>query len=356
MNTPASPSSERWVLGFDGSCQTCTVIGQMVNDIAGDRLESANLRSPELVSWRSRVLPSDAPWLPTLFRAEHGHVEAWTGAAMVGKLTQLLGPVKAVRLARAVGQSAVNPEVAHNLGRRQVLKAMIGSGAAGALIALGKTPVLASVAGLNAQPSGVSVDGDGNQWRIALATPDVVDRLASHWSAQTGLLAAQAIERQGVGPLADVRYISVFRNGAHVRDVAFQAFGMNSEDWGVYLSFEETGRVLEHAADFRIKDQPVLYSFTNDGALRQVNPEDEMNGDEPQPVPFASACSVCQNTCNFIVYNWSAGQTVSCSVACTAASGGVGIFLCVAVCAVLGAFGAEALSQLGCPRACSPLC
>jgi len=254
--------------------------------------------------------------------------------------------------------TAVNPDAVHNASRRRLLKAMVGSGMAGGLIAIGKAPVLASVAGL-AKPdsSGIAAtDAAGDSWRVEQASSEAIAKLSTRWNESVALKVDNSIRSQGLDSLTDVIFITVYRNDDVVRNVAFQTYGTSGEEWATYLSFERTGRILELAADFRDAANPALYAFGSAGSLLQVTPDDVVQEDEPQPQAFPDPCNPCLRTCNFIVYNYTYGQVVSCSAACTAASGGIGIFVCVGVCGVLGALGAEALSRLGCPRACSPLC
>lgn len=358
MNTSSNAAGSRWVLGFDSSCFTCADIAKRIQTETYDSLEVRSLRSPEMAEWRSTSLPKTAPWLPTLFHIRDGRVRAWQGVAMSLRWAKILGPVRAFKLGQIVGQTAVDPDFANNPGRRQVLKALVGSGMAGGLIAMGKTPVLASVAGLDkSDPRSAAVtDAVGDRWRVEQASRDTIAKLSTRWNEAVVPNVESSIKSHGVESLTDVNFITVYRNDDVVRNVAFQTYGASSEEWATFLSFERTGRVLELSADFRDAENPSLYAFAEDGSLLQVTPNDVASEDEPQPTAFPDPCDPCWGACNIIVYNYTIGQVVSCSAACTAASGGIGIFVCVGVCAVLGAFAASTLDRLGCSRACSPVC
>lgn len=208
-------------------------------------------------------------------------------------------------IARMVGQQVVQVAAVANPRRRQLIKMMVGTGAAGALIGMGKIPALASIAGIRQSPNVVSqTDKNGDTWRIETASNDVIEKLAFRWQASTSASIYPNIESHGSGPLGDVSFISVFRNDQLVRNVASQTFGVTGLDWGVYLSFEANGNVLEHAVDFRNQESPQLYGIADDGILFEVDPEEAAADAAAQPAGWwPDSCGLCSRTCNFIVYN-----------------------------------------------------
>jgi len=147
LNSLKHTSASRWVLGFDGSCHTCARMAEQARSIAGDTIEILSLRTTEVQAWSISALGPDAPWTPTLYEVSEGDVRAWTGSAMAARLTRLLGPRRAIKLARMIGAEAVEVDNVVNPGRRALTKALVGTGAAGLLLDMQKQNLIAAAAG-----------------------------------------------------------------------------------------------------------------------------------------------------------------------------------------------------------------
>lgn len=118
-----SSRTPEWFLGYDGACGRCSAIQEMVSHIAGGQLTPVNLHDPVARAWREEALGADVPFAPTLFRVRDVNVSAWVGKAMIAKLVTVLGPRKAMELAKEVGQV---DDTGSGINRRSFAKGLIG--------------------------------------------------------------------------------------------------------------------------------------------------------------------------------------------------------------------------------------
>jgi predicted DCC family thiol-disulfide oxidoreductase YuxK len=92
--------SERYLL-FDGGCSVCAALAREVETLSGGRLRVRSLREPEVQALLDRARPGWR-WEPMLVEIEGERVRVLVGLAMRARLVQVLGPVRAWRLAQAV--------------------------------------------------------------------------------------------------------------------------------------------------------------------------------------------------------------------------------------------------------------
>ncbi|CAM5256765.1 hypothetical protein SALBM135S_01597 [Streptomyces alboniger] len=98
-------NAEKWILAFDGSCDTCSAVSESVERASGGKLEVLPLTHPEVREWRERSMGSSAKWAPTLLRVRNDDdVRAWTGTAMTLAVAKRLGPRSSIRVLRALGE------------------------------------------------------------------------------------------------------------------------------------------------------------------------------------------------------------------------------------------------------------
>ncbi len=150
---PGRPGSEaHWVLGFDGSCRTCGEISQAVAVACAGRLEVLPLENPRMKEWRAAAFGPDAPFAPTLIRAdEDGRVRAWTSHRMALPLTRRLGVRATLRVLGALGrlreqihQPLAGPaDDTKRFSRKQFLRLGAGATVAGGLLFTGTAPAFA---------------------------------------------------------------------------------------------------------------------------------------------------------------------------------------------------------------------
>lgn len=130
-----SERNGEWFLGYDSACSSCSSLREAVDEIAGGDLVTISLHDPIVTYWREKALGPDAPWAPTLFRVRGDRVEAWVGRRIALRLAAVLGPQKALRLARAVGEAAnVSGEERNGIDRRAFLRGLGGVAAGVALL------------------------------------------------------------------------------------------------------------------------------------------------------------------------------------------------------------------------------
>jgi predicted DCC family thiol-disulfide oxidoreductase YuxK len=94
--------SERYLL-FDGGCAVCAALAREVETLSGGRLGVRSLRDPEVRALLDRARPGWR-WEPMLLEIEGERVRVFTGLAMRWRLVQLLGPVRALRVAQVVAR------------------------------------------------------------------------------------------------------------------------------------------------------------------------------------------------------------------------------------------------------------
>jgi len=120
--------TERYLL-FDSGCSVCAALAREVEARSGGRLGVRSLRDPEVQALLDRARPGWR-WEPMLVEIEGERVRIFTGLAMRWRLVQVLGPVRALRVAQAVARHG-GPVLSVDWGRRDFLRR-----AGGALLGL----------------------------------------------------------------------------------------------------------------------------------------------------------------------------------------------------------------------------
>lgn len=143
-----------WFLAYDSSCPRCTGIQQAVLNAVGEQISTISIYEEKVGTWQEKAFGTKAPWAPTLFRVEGDSVQAWVGIAMAVRLTTVVGPIKAWRLAHSVLSTAANyDEQFHGaLDRRAFIKGLSAVTAGAALLKVGQTTVDASGVQIMANP------------------------------------------------------------------------------------------------------------------------------------------------------------------------------------------------------------
>jgi len=157
--------TERWLL-YDAGCSICAALAREVEAISGGRLRVRNLRDPEVQALLDRARPGWR-WEPMLLEIEAARVRVFTGLGMRARLVQVLGPVRALRLAQAVARMG-GPVLGVDWGRRRLLRQSL---------ALAGLALLRRIPG-GLQPSGpvestvpVPQAPEGEQWKGFLLLP-----------------------------------------------------------------------------------------------------------------------------------------------------------------------------------------
>ena len=94
--------SERWLL-YDAGCSVCAALAREVEALSGGRLQVRSLRDPEVRALLDRAHPGWR-WEPMLIEIEGERVRVFTGLSLRARLVQVLGPVRALRVAQVVAR------------------------------------------------------------------------------------------------------------------------------------------------------------------------------------------------------------------------------------------------------------
>lgn len=98
----ASKVATKWYLTFDSNCSDCARIASAVAEKASTDLEVVSMHSFEGRELHSKHKVGQRP---TLFLTSNGSERFYHGIAMMAKITSRVGPLKALRLAKAMGES-----------------------------------------------------------------------------------------------------------------------------------------------------------------------------------------------------------------------------------------------------------
>lgn len=112
---PATMGAMRYLLGYDGTCGTCTRIARGVRTLGGGALEIAPLQSRRMRRVRREVFGPDAPWAATLVAVgrpvalrtdavARRSVRAQTGWRMVPAFWRAVGPWTGLRIVALAGR------------------------------------------------------------------------------------------------------------------------------------------------------------------------------------------------------------------------------------------------------------
>lgn len=97
-------AAKRLVLGFDAGCMTCSRIAEDAAAASGGKLEVMNLRSPEMVKWRTEALGATPPWKPTLVELAGTVTTVRTGPAIGFALIRNLGTAGSWGVLKSIGK------------------------------------------------------------------------------------------------------------------------------------------------------------------------------------------------------------------------------------------------------------
>ncbi|MET9293410.1 bacteriocin fulvocin C-related protein [Streptomyces sp. NPDC003077] len=98
------PTTTRWILAFDASCETCTTVSSAVARAGGGKLEVLPLADADVRRWREKAMGPRPVWAPTLLRVADDRVHAWTGPRMTLQLARRLGVQATGRVLMALGE------------------------------------------------------------------------------------------------------------------------------------------------------------------------------------------------------------------------------------------------------------
>lgn len=121
---------ERYLV-YDAGCSACSDLAQSIQDTAGNKLRTINIRDGQARVLLDRAYPSGWRFAPYLVTVRGGETRAWSGSGMALRLGLVLGPRKAWRIRSLARQSSATPAPGVN-PRRNFLKL---SGAAAAVAA-----------------------------------------------------------------------------------------------------------------------------------------------------------------------------------------------------------------------------
>jgi predicted DCC family thiol-disulfide oxidoreductase YuxK len=108
----------RWLL-YDAGCSVCAALAREVEALSGGRLRVRSLREPEVQALLDRARPG-WQWEPMLVEIEGEQVRVFAGLSLRARLVQVLGPVRAWRVAQAVARMG-GPVLGVDWGRRRLL-------------------------------------------------------------------------------------------------------------------------------------------------------------------------------------------------------------------------------------------
>ncbi len=132
---------ERYLI-YDADCSVCRQLGEVVQRVAGRKLEAIHIRDSKAVGLLDRARPDGWELAPYLVFAEPGRVRSWTGMAAALRLAALVGPRGAWQIwASARRQGIYLPlgsTTTLGISRRAFVKLTVGVSAA--LVGLGLLP------------------------------------------------------------------------------------------------------------------------------------------------------------------------------------------------------------------------
>lgn len=342
----SAKNQTRWILGYDASCYACSGIAERIDAIVGETLTVMGLQSESVQAWRLDALGPDAPWSPTLIRVTPNGVDAWTGIALAPRLTQLLGPRKAVQVARMVGEQTIEPALAVP-SRRRLLKMMVGTGAAGALIGMGKLPVLASA-------FGTETSAGSNAGRRTVS--DIVGRgkdalLALYQSGPQYAAFSEYLMVLGFEPVQGPFFRKVDDEGREVRKFVVESWRstIDSDHLAtIALSIEaHDGNVYWYPRVFSSPTKVTQLAYADDGTISEQTMDPDVG---PEAFPWPSRCSLCKNVC---VAGLKASTVGGCVALCSAACGPAALIcggICTPLCYELFDQGTGGQCQTACQR------
>lgn len=344
MNTVHS--TPRWILGFDGSCDTCSRIADQARSIVGDTIEVLSLRSVEVREWQHAAFGANPPFVPTLFMVIDADVRAWTGSAMTARLTRLLGPRRALKLARVVGSEAIAFENVHNPSRRNLMRGLVGTGAAGLLLGLQKQHLIAAAAG---EPF------DSIRKETYLTTVEAAEHalLAAQFDTDAYHAFADYMNAHGYARSVDAEFVTAIVEGRKVRSAGVETWLSTSaldKVATISVSLESESKQIVWYPRLQPRNNVVRQlAFAQDGTVIEDDYSVEDGGMvEPAGWGVPGRCTICHWACGVII-----GGVVgsACTTACAA---GCGPFApaCAPVCGIACIALVGAPIDGGCGNAC----
>lgn len=291
----------RWVLGFDGNCDTCSRLAEQVAGLSGGVLTVRSLRSPEVRRWRERALGLDAPWAPTLIAVEGGEVRAWTGAALALRLGRLLGPRRLWQVVGIIGELVDSPISPTSPERRRILRRGI-TGATAAVALLGgagshQSPALTRVA--SAQDEVTSEDNGGNDWEYVKLRNKDEDRMRRKAKDDRDFnIIEEYFANQRDWRAHGNDAVKLNRGNRHVRDAYARHYkAPGDKEWAhVVYGREDEGKEWAYGFLWRNGRYTDKF-FVQNGNLRRDNGGRVEAAAQGQPNPIV--CAYDAATCKF---------------------------------------------------------
>ncbi len=130
-------------LAYDAGCAFCSSLSDSVATVAGSQIEPVNLSDSTTEAWLNQVRPLGWKFAPYLLKVTDREVKAWTGMSAAVRLGVIIGPRRAMKLLRMIGQLTLESSKPASLQRRRFLKLSAYTAAASGAFALIGLPRLA---------------------------------------------------------------------------------------------------------------------------------------------------------------------------------------------------------------------
>lgn len=143
----------KWVLGYDGDCESCTMIASEVDILSGGRIHVLPIFGEAFQGLLSKSGVENSQWGPILLRVrEREAVKAYSGPRLGPALVSAVGPVRAVRILAALPGASGDAGTmrssvrAPGVSRKNFLSRVAkGSLIAGGVLVASKVPAMAAV-------------------------------------------------------------------------------------------------------------------------------------------------------------------------------------------------------------------
>ncbi len=153
---------KRLVLGYDGSCGTCSRMAVEIAEEVGEALEVMPLMAPDMRQWRDEVYGESPPWRPTLVQVDdRGQVRAWSGRKVAFVLPRLIGFRRSFKILRILGDlvhQRVPGQDSGQLSRASFVRAGLGVVAGVSILGGAKLPAAAAAGQAHGDGIGELID------------------------------------------------------------------------------------------------------------------------------------------------------------------------------------------------------
>lgn len=348
----------RWVLGFDGGCSECSHIAGRIAALSEGNVSVESLNSADVTAWRQQVFGTEAAYRPTLLAIDGESVQAWTGARMAMKLTQLAGPISAwavLREFRAL-EAAHDRDKVDDPSRRRAIEFSAKMGAAIGLVALGHSTTPTSV---GAQIEAARIGDTFRGLRLELANRREQAKLAQRWKlgkeerAFIGWLNSKGYRPAEGGKMF---FYLVYRRGRLERRVVARAWQKGRNEGAVVLMSLEGNREVWKGLTF-VGDRPLLRLSVN--RIGKIDTE-RLNAGRMAMAAQDTDSGEC-NTCEVLATLLATGVIVFGSFGCwlgcasaTVATLGIATGPCASICIALTTYGVVTGAP-GAPGTCQNL-